>query len=1580
MQLLCGCSLAHWIAALLLVFRGRAGSPTAQQETRPQLRWGQTNTTVYITAEVPRLQACKSEAASAFDGGLESDHFWLTASCDIAQDAGASRWRIEFREHIELEGSRVERQSSGGLLLVLRKRFTHRWDRLLQEDGAAFVSKDWKREDPQLPEEDEVELPRARNIRQFSFAELTEYSARSIVVAALRFPWCTQCEEKDKAFVKATKLLGGKMAFSDIVFGVLDLREHKAAVTKWGIGCSKECALHVFKPDEPIEEPYLVEMQLLYEMDEMAMMTDPMAGAPGHSSKGQNVKPNFERLEQDLNRLMPPALTTVETAGELADFRKSWFNTVLGFGVNSTEFRRAARRLRGEAAFAVTSQPALLNSTADGSAGTARIELWASEATPSRSPVIFDGQALPLDATDLSLFVMVNIQPLFQNYSWDLKSKFEGIGLPIAVLWVNHSDVNSSNITHKALKAFESVCDRRRGRNASEHVLCCLQDESYSYYQREYGSHEPYPYPFFGLTKKLGYGEGDRYGYPFKEPVNVTNRKFFGSTKSAIREMNGWISRVMAGKVPPSHESALLPAQPLAKRGEVQEICWKTFQKEVNRSTADILMELYDDQRKDSHVRGATMRMVASAVKDYPSLKVVRMETSQNYVPPIFGRKQFSKDTEYYWVPPSISTSEWAPEPPVKYKGQEPVTPERLIRFFKKHTLAHWSLPEALEIVSDLSPEVMGQAQVEQREDDRAADEKQKMISKMMTTLKKEKGLVDVGEMMGLKKAADKMGGNKETDKKKKGKASSKTGAESEKTGTKSSLKTPPQATKPQIPDPVAEELRRKEKREKLKIEEEKFKKLEKKEKEKKKQRREADKKRKERKKKEEADAKAREAKELERKREKAKRQAEERAMAPTTPFFSWGQLRDQVQVSVSVPKINPDALNVTLTDDTVAVHARDGRNRSFILHFELREFIVLTNSTWELRYSAENPLNPKPDGVMLHLGKANAHRWDQLAQNHSLIKPFMRKDWVHLDDEGLEEEEDVDLPSGAGIRKVTAEKLRELTLKNTMVVAALRYPWCNKCAEKDKYFGKAGRTLKDKEHLGATVFAVVDIREEKHLGRRHNMSCDDQCKLLIFKQDEPDEPYIVPGRRYTEEIQIDCYKHLLSVVSVVEDKDMFDRVTSAFDTAIVGFFKGSKEEDTWYPRFKAVARQLRGHALFGAVFGGREPREFGIDHDATPSIVAGDDDAARPLILLFKPKEQRHVEFTGNLTLDKLTRFSRVLSLPLLSTYEFEQRQKYQELKVPLGMMWLNGEQPDCEENIHAKSIARRLAIRFSGHLVFVLLNGTRDGLLMRPMALDPRRVPTFGLEASDEADSEKFGFDTGARNKEELSTFWKEENRTYEKLETFCASFLDGTLEQSHESAELPPTYYWPGPGVVHEVVWKSFRESVYRSDHDILLELYSPMRPQHRTYWTVLDLVAEALQNLSSVKIVRMDTANNYVLPEFGLKDKEKASSFYFIRAGPERQRQPKRFGGKAGKAEALPAKLIQFVHRETRDHSEWDVAERVSFANREAQRRIKRLRALEKDYEKKMQEEWMQKEMEEFERYKRLGKFDNLPPMG
>merc|ERR1712232_223045 len=131
---------------------------------------------------------------------------------------------------------------------------------------------------------------------------------------------------------------------------------------------------------------------------------------------------------------------------------------------------------------------------------------------------------------------------------------------------------------------------------------------------------------------------------------------------------------------------------------------------------------------------------------------------------------------------------------------------------------------------------------------------------------------------------------------------------------------------------------------------------------------------------------------------------------------------------------------------------------------------------------------------------------------------------------------------------------------------------------------------------------------------------------------------------------------------------------------------------------------------------------------------------------------------------------------------------------------------------------------------------------MLMRPMGLDPRRVPVFGISRTDEMEAERFGFEMPVHTAKDRKAFWAAEDAAYERLETFCASFLDGTMEASHESSELPPTYRWPGHGAVHEVVWKTFRESVFRTEHDVLLELYNPFRPQHRTYLTVFDLVAE------------------------------------------------------------------------------------------------------------------------------------------
>lgn len=1542
------------LTGLVLAVAAIVAAAPAPALSKPRLRWGQTNSSIYITVEGPRattLPGCDANRLPQMTASLLADRLLVLANCgDAVSGAGTvetTRWELELREDIIPEESHVEPNAAKGVLLSLRKQIPHRWDRLLWDESKSDVVKDWKREDRHMPEEDEVELPKAQNIRRLSLQSLE--SKQHMVVAALRYPWCTACQEKDKAFVKVSKVTGGKVAFADVDFAAVDLREEKIlarSLFHHGLHhCHKDkCPLFVFKPDEPVDDPYLLEVHILVEMDEMAMMSDPMAGAPGHAPSGPS-RPNFDRFEQDLALLRAPAVTHLATSEDVTEFRRRWDNAVLAADVDATALRQAARALRGTAAVALCTPEAL------GTAGPT-VELWAAEATAVRQPLRLENP----NASALEHFVRVHTLPLMQNYSWELKERLS-LGLPVALLWVNRSDSNSSNITRQALEAFATLCDKRRGIDPRQHVLCSVMDQSYSYYQREYGSHEPYPYPYFGLTKKLGYGETDRFGFPFEEPANQSVKLFFASTKRAAKAMDSWIGKVLKGQAIPSHESGKFPGNPNFVKGEVQDIVWNIYQQDVNGSTADILLELYDDQRKKAHVAAATLRVVALALKDYRTIKVARMEVSQNYVPPILDRKPFSKDTEYYWVPPSLAPGEVTPSLPVRYAGPaDEVTPQKLLRFLKEHSLARWSLKEALETASDLDPEILGEARAEQREDDLAAAEKQQMIQKMMTTLKKEKGLVDMGEMMGLKQAADALGekdGKKDPDVKKKDKK-------------KAKLVPPPMVSEEEAA------ARRAQRKAQLEKEAARDHDLELKDKEKRKQRKAADKARQAKKKQQEADAKAMEAAE----REKRRRQLEEeRSLRPTTPLFAWGQSKEQLRLSLSIPALRNDSLNVNLTDDRVAVAARDARNRSYTLDFELREFVVASNSSWSLRYSEDDPMNPKPDGLTITMQKVVPHRWDRLAQDHAAIKQFLRKDWVQDDGELEEEKEDADLPSGQNLKKVSAFALGELMATSSMVVAALRFPWCDKCAEKDRYFQKAAAASKGKDHLDSIVWVTVDVREEKYLARKHNISCRDTCDLLMFKQDEPDVPYLVPGRKFMEEIHIDCYKHLLPVVNDISDRSTLERVTSAFDTAIVGFFKAPKVQETQFPQFRDVARRLRGHALFGAVFSGLRPQDLGIDHNSTGPL------SDRPLVLLFKPKEARHVEFEGDLTLDRLTRFSKILSMPLISEYGFENRQKYKELAVPLGMLWIDGEKDDGEDNANAIDTLKRLAHRFSGHLVFVKLNHTRDAMLMRPMALDPRRVPAFGIATADDMESPKYGFDLQVSGRTERSAFWANKDYAFAQLEAFCASFLRGDLEPSHESGALDPSYSWPGPGQVHWVVWKSFKESIYRCDHDVLLELYSPFRPQHRTYLSVLDLVAEALKSVPNLKVARMDTENNFVPPEFGKDKEDKGSAYYFIRAAPEEHRRPRRFGGKAGgRADDLPERLLRFVHREAHSADSWELSEKVAWVNTEAHKRIRRLKAIEKDYEKKMQDEWMQKELEEFERYKRLGKFDSLPMNG
>ena len=105
---------------------------------------------------------------------------------------------------------------------------------------------------------------------------------------------------------------------------------------------------------------------------------------------------------------------------------------------------------------------------------------------------------------------------------------FDHLGRPVrTVCTANGSTADGGRLFGPFVflrSAFEHLCSKRRGTNRSQHILCCVMDQSHAYHQREYGSHEPYPFPFFGLTW-LGHGPCGRF---WERATGMVNLKFDG--------------------------------------------------------------------------------------------------------------------------------------------------------------------------------------------------------------------------------------------------------------------------------------------------------------------------------------------------------------------------------------------------------------------------------------------------------------------------------------------------------------------------------------------------------------------------------------------------------------------------------------------------------------------------------------------------------------------------------------------------------------------------------------------------------------------------------------------------------------------------------------------------------------------------------------------------------------------------------------------------------------------------------------------------------------------------------------------
>eukprot|EP00913_Durusdinium_trenchii_P000672 g625.t1 len=101
---------------------------------KPPVRWAQSNSTLYLELSPPKGQSCQEVSAE-----ILFDRVVVSSRCADGQQS----WELELREDVWTEHSRLERlPNRGTLLLMLRKKLQHRWDRPLMDEASFTLPKD----------------------------------------------------------------------------------------------------------------------------------------------------------------------------------------------------------------------------------------------------------------------------------------------------------------------------------------------------------------------------------------------------------------------------------------------------------------------------------------------------------------------------------------------------------------------------------------------------------------------------------------------------------------------------------------------------------------------------------------------------------------------------------------------------------------------------------------------------------------------------------------------------------------------------------------------------------------------------------------------------------------------------------------------------------------------------------------------------------------------------------------------------------------------------------------------------------------------------------------------------------------------------------------------------------------------------------------------------------------------------------------------------------------------------------------------------------------------------------------------
>eukprot|EP00418_Pyrodinium_bahamense_P051959 CAMPEP_0179179576 /NCGR_PEP_ID=MMETSP0796-20121207/88878_1 /TAXON_ID=73915 /ORGANISM="Pyrodinium bahamense, Strain pbaha01" /LENGTH=685 /DNA_ID=CAMNT_0020883245 /DNA_START=1 /DNA_END=2058 /DNA_ORIENTATION=+ len=608
------------------------------------------------------------------------------------------------------------------------------------------------------------------------------------------------------------------------------------------------------------------------------------------------------------------------------------------------------------------------------------------------------------------------------------------------------------------------------------------------------------------------------------------------------------------------------------------------------------------------------------------------------------------------------------------------------------------------------------------------------------------------------------------------------------------------------------------------------------------------------------------------------------------TPRFKWGQTKELIFLSVMVRDLDESSVSVSLpTEGDLRFSAKDAKGGEHLLNLPLREDVKPEATKWEI--SARTDKWGK--AVSITLNKKNEHRWDLLVTDPKAFKGTMDKDWAREDQTLEPEEETPYVEDNSGhLTALTEKNINKTVAKFAAVIVNVRYPWCTQCKSQDDTFAKTAKLAKtkgkkDKAWKGV-AFAVVDAREQRKLARWLGAKCDYNCEYRVFS--EPGEEPVTMKSKWSEtELLNEVSKYLSPAVQVLKAPDEALPIKEKNTTCIAGF---ASEADPKYRLYKKVAGLMRGELVFTATFGEEKILEMW------------------PHKQNFSFKYDGAWDDNGTVLYDWL----RPRAIPLLQPYDWQLRETYEKLGLPIGKVFINDDDKNPSFEKIVRHVIRRIAKKYIGKLAFVEQKKSTYSYELRDYGLNnPEVYPTLGIASNMSYDSKKYAFEVTPDIAPSAQDFWKDADKAIEKLSVFCDMVLAGTWPQAHESGA--PQTNWT-KGTVKHLTWKTYSE-VESPEQPLLLEVFGKYRTDHEKHLKESENLAKALEPFAdSFAVASYDSSENYLPPEDFSKGKYSyEASWYWV---------PKKEGTeKPAKKELAKAKDMKKVLEFLKKHSGLDI---------------------------------------------------------